>query len=134
MSGIFIQEDETIEAKIFIGYSEDKKSIFANKDKTLLLKEENIVEKSIVEHSVVLKKPSYKEEVAVMSKALKTNINADTVQLDFVAMNYTRLITLLIGWSFVNDDNSPIVVNETSINKLHPSIANAIINIISDYV
>lgn len=123
MSGIFIEPSETITIKIYAGQGKNGK-LLASHDLEMLKKEENFDENSLKDYEVVLRRPSYRDEISILNTGVKGDISA--MRFNFAEVNYNRLVQLLKSWTFMDDRGSPIAPMKENVDKLHPVIARAI--------
>ena len=132
MSGIFIDDKERIKVDIYIGKSKDGKKVFADQRIEGIKANEDLDDSSLESHNVSFKYPTYKEEVNAMNKGLQTTDG--NLEVNIAGINYARLVSLLVEWSFKDKDGNPIPVTKANIDALNPAIANAMVDIITDFV
>ena len=131
MSGMFIKPEETLKAEFFVAYSKtipgkmyaatDKKFFADNKD----------ADTSITEnHFVVVRRPTYRDDIAVASAAISSDMATMTV--DPAKLRYERFVRLVIEWSLKDEKGIQVEVNRANIDTLNPALANVIVDAVDN--
>lgn len=132
---IFINQSETINVKFFIALGNDGHTIYADKDKEVIIKEKNVNQNTIKEHQAIFYRPSYKNEVDILAGAMNTSGEADgSIRLNFAAISYKRFITLLKEWTLTDDNGQPIPATKENVDRLHPAVARSIISALDELI
>jgi len=126
MSGIFIEPSETVAIKIYVGKNKSDMRLLASHDVDVLKNDKDFETTSLKEYEIVLKRPSYRDEVSILKSGIQGDASA--LQFNFAEVSYNRLVNLLKSWTFVDDQDVPIPSTKENIDKLHPAIARSIID------
>ncbi|MHA1482779.1 MAG: hypothetical protein ACTSQA_05015 [Candidatus Heimdallarchaeaceae archaeon] len=125
MKSIFIKEDEIVEVDIFFAKDKDGNMSLGNK-KNELLEIKGMIEESLEEHKITLKYPSHGDMISIVGRSVR--IEGNGLSVDPIAARSNRLIVLLRDWTFMDEDDKKLPITSDNINKLHPSVADFILD------
>lgn len=118
---LFVDKTDVIVVKVYCW--EEGGEVSASFQKTDVPSEVNVVEQI----DFTFRKPNYADSSSIMKNAdlktegTETRINVQSFQ-DLI------LRSLLIDWSMKDEDGKKVIVNNTNINNLIPSIARAAVS------
>jgi len=123
--GIFIEDKDTIDVKVFILDTGD--NIYADTDKKVLLKrlKEEKVEGDCTEHVFKIGRMNYRVNVEVTKKSV--TMNGEDISVDPSTYRYERFVSLVRDWTFKDAKGKKVPVNRSNIDKLNPEVANAVL-------
>ena len=127
MNGILISESDKISIIIYVAVGKDK-TTYADVDKCVVLKEAQVPEEVIEKHTIVFRRPSYKDEVSILQGILQSDVVAEnsSFRFDIALLSYNKFVSLLESWSFKDEGGDPLPATQTNIDSLNPAIARAI--------
>lgn len=129
MKGLLVGKDDNIKIKIFVG-NDKNDEIFAHDDKNALLEYE-VDEKTVEQFDFTFRRPSYRDEVDLVSgNVVVTDMTG--LRIDPAAIRYKRMVSLLKDWSLKDQDGKKIPVNPDNVDRLHPKVAGAILNVLDE--
>jgi hypothetical protein len=123
MKNIFVGKNDSFKVEFVVAYTKSGETVAA-KNNSLLPKDADL---SCGEtHYVLFKNPSYKDNVDILSKSVKADMEGG-VQVDPSLLRYARFLALAQEWSFKDDQGNKIKLTAENINNLSPKIANVIL-------
>lgn len=90
---------------------------------------ENIKDEDLQRVEVSLQKPDFKMNTLILSQSFETTLDGKT-KADAIAYNRARIFLLLKEWS-ITSGGEPVPVTVENINKLHPNVIDAILEVIN---
>lgn len=123
MKGILVKKDEKVKVNIYVSIAASGSIVASHvKEAVEQLKGE---EAGIYEFEAVFRKPSYRDDVNVLSDSLRSDGN--NVELNPAALRYLRLNQLLESWTLVDEDGKPVPATPESIDSLSSAVGNALV-------
>lgn len=117
--GIFIDKEEEIKVEIYIEEN-DQIKVWTKND---IPKEK---EKIAKKYEIFFRIPTYKDRLIFLDSGIKFDENGN---VSFVSnqARFTRFVTLLKRWSFVDNSGNEIPATESNAELLAPSVSSVII-------
>ena len=128
MKSVLINKKENIEIKFFMAESENGDLVIFDNEANLNIP---IKQETKREEKVTLRKPTYRDNVIIMSGSVV--LDGENVKVDPTKLRYERFKLLLVDWTFVDDNGTKIPTTEESIDDLNPDIAGAILTMADKY-
>jgi hypothetical protein len=121
---ILINKDAEIKIDILIGQDPDGDLRCWEKSES---KPEDVKDSTIESHTVVFRYPTFKDNMLFLDSSLKVSSSGEVMVVSN-QLKYTRLVTLLKSWSFLDDSGKPIPVTEEYINLIDPEILEILVS------
>ena len=125
MNNLFINPEDTITVTIFVGQV-DNKIVAASKKDDLKKENKDVDLESVESYQVSFRRTNYKDNVDIMKMTMTTD--GESLKADIATLRYERFVNLVKGWSFKDENGNVIPANRENIDKLHGSVADAILN------
>jgi hypothetical protein len=118
MNGIFVDEGDEVKIEFYVGRDADSNLVASEKESDLH-SPGAVIEK----HSMVFRRPSFKDTVAISGSTSVSLIGAG-IEFSPLRVRMARMTHLIKSWTFVDDKGNPVPPTEENISKLSPLVAN----------
>lgn len=116
MKSLLVKKDDNIKINFVVGQTIDGKILCSDK------KEDNFVE--FQEHFIVIKKPSYGENIDILSNIL--NGEMSNIKINPLKLRLEKISYLIKDWSFVDEKGEKLPMTKENIFSLETEIGNHI--------
>lgn len=125
MNNLFVKETDEIIAKIYV-YQDENGQLFVNENKNVILKSAKD-EEGIEELVFVFRCPNFKDTVE-----LGNEIRADEkgFNLNRRQIRYNKFMRLIKSWNLKDENGSSVDISAETVDSLHPSIAEAVCDLL----
>lgn len=120
---ILVDKNAEMKVEICLGELENGKIACWAKDDDIPL---GIKKSSIENHVITFRVPTYKDNMLFLDAGLKISPSGE-ISVVSNQLKYTRFITLLKSWTFVDDSGNPLPATEEMANQISPSIVDLIV-------
>ena len=124
MTSLFIDVDEEITIKIFVGKTANG-LLVADADLLVLKEGDNPISGDVEEYEVICRQPNFKDSVEISSSLFNYSTD-EGVGFNPLSARYEKMVKLIKSWSLKGKDGKEMGVSDENIAKLHPVIATAI--------
>jgi len=132
MSGIFIDNNETISFNVFVGLDSANK-LYAAESREELVKESSLVQDSIMSYSFEFRVPTYRDNMDFFSRSVKTDAQGE-FEINPSLLRYERFVSLLCKWDLKDSSGNVIKPIKENIDKLNPVLADVVMAKLEDTI
>jgi len=126
MNSLTVNKEDIMKIEFYEAKNAEGTVMYISSKKEELSNSKDVAQETIKKHEVIFRKPNFKDNTNILSKAIK--VESGNIVVDPVMLKYVRFVTLLKDWDLIDDDGMPMSPNSTSVDKLDSDVANLIMD------